>query len=139
MMLKEKDFIKNTASGVAMEEGWQTNHKTRGENVLGKLIEFERGKIKEALVKKLAPSGAPFSAALSHETTRRLTAPRPIGLVRRRQHKMAANYSNCSKRTLNATSQHALCCEATRPRSLNYPQTGLAFGKFVEADSAFAH
>lgn len=54
IMLKEKDFIKNTASGVAMEEGWQTNHKTRGENVLGKLIEFERGKIKEALVKRLS-------------------------------------------------------------------------------------
>lgn len=55
MMLKEKDFIKNTASRVAMEEGWQTNHKTRGENVLGKLIEFERGKIKEALVKRRLP------------------------------------------------------------------------------------
>lgn len=54
IMLKEKDFIKNTASRVAMEEGWQTNHKTMGENVLGKLIEFERGKIKEALVKRLS-------------------------------------------------------------------------------------
>lgn len=65
--------------------------QNQGRECAGKIDRVRKRENKRGACKE-TPSGAPFSGALSHETARRLTAPRPIVLVRRRLHKMAANY-----------------------------------------------